>query len=270
LLLIAAFAALGLAVPSILEQAPQFMQFVKDWGEWARRGLSEWVPDDGDSSTLMSLLPDPAGVLGGAAQILGSVIGAVTGVALILIVGLYLAADPSRYYDGALQLFTPETRPAFEKIAADANMILRRWLFGQILMMLIIGVSSYVVLSLLGVPLALFLSFVAGLTAFVPYIGPLIGGGLMILVAATQSLSLGLIVVGFYIVLQTAESYLLTPMIQARAIFVPPVLVILAQVIFGVLFGILGVALATPLAAITGVIVSHLYFHEPVKEHAKS
>jgi predicted PurR-regulated permease PerM len=88
----------------------------------------------------------------------------------------------------------------------------------------------------------------------------------MILVATTQDVSLGLIVIAFYLVLQTVESYLLTPMIQSRAIFIPPALVILAQVVFGVLFGVLGIALATPLAAVIAVIVSRFYFHEPLED----
>lgn len=275
LLVISVFAALGLAIPSILEQAPEFAKFVEQWVESIMRWLSQWAPvqegrESGDSGNLLGLLPDPAGILGGAAQLLGSVIGAATGFVLILITGVYLAADPSRYYDGALKLLNPESRESFGEIASDANMVLRRWLLGQIIMMLLIGTSSYVVLSLLGVPLALLLSFIAGLTAFIPYIGALIGGGIMVLVAATQDLSLGLIVFAFYMVVQILEGYVLTPMIQARAIFVPPVIVIIAQVIFGVLFGLLGIALATPLAAVIGVIVSRLYFHEPVDEHVAS
>lgn len=275
LLVIGVFAALALVVPSILEQAPRFAQYVEQWVESVTRWLSQWGPvreslENSDSGTLMNLLPDPSGILGGAAQLLGSVFGAATGLALILIIGIYLAVEPSRYYESALTLLNPESRDTFAKISSDSNMVLRRWLFGQIIMMLIIGGSSYIVLMLLGVPLALLLSFIAGLTAFVPYIGPLIGGGIMVLVAATQDLSLGLMVFGFYMVLQIVEGYFLTPMIQSRAIFVPPVIVILAQVIFGVLFGILGIVLATPLAAIAGVIVSRLYFHEPVKEHAET
>jgi predicted PurR-regulated permease PerM len=273
LLVISVFAALGLVIPSILAQTPEFARYVEQWVESIQRWLSEWAPvreslESGESGNLISLLPDPAGILGGAAQLLGTVLGAATGLALILIAGIYLAVDPSRYYNGTLSLLNPESRETFAKIASDANMVLRRWLFGQILMMLIIGTGSYIVLSLLEVPLALLLSFIAGLTAFVPYIGPLIGGGIMVLVAATQDLRLGLMVFAFYMVLQILDDYFLTPMIQSRAIFVPPVIVILSQVIFGVLFGLLGIALATPLAAIIGVIVSRLYFHEPVKERA--
>lgn len=275
LLVVSVFAALGLVIPAILEQAPQFAQYVEQWVESVTRWVSQWGPvkeglENSDPGTLMNLMPDPAGILGGAAQLLGSVIGAATGLALVLIIGIYLAMEPSRYYDGVLTLLNPQSRETFAKISSDSNMVLRRWLLGQIIMMLIIGGGSYIVLTLLGVPLALLLSFIAGLTAFVPYIGALIGGGIMVLVAATQDLTLGLLVLGFYMFIQIVEGYFLTPMIQSRAIFVPPVIVILAQVIFGVLFGLLGIILATPLAAIAGVIVSRLYFGESVKDHAQA
>jgi predicted PurR-regulated permease PerM len=185
---------------------------------------------------------------------------------LIVVFGLYLAMQPQRYYEGVMSAVSSDMRRKLKDTSEDANMVLRRWLVGQIAMMLIIGVSSYIVLTVIGVPLALMLRFIAGLTAFIPSIGPLICGGAMILVATTQDVRLGLIVIGFYLVLQLVESYLLTPMIQSRAIFIPPALAILAQVVFGVLFGVLGIALATPLAAVIAVIVSRFYFHEPLDD----
>lgn len=271
LIVASVFAAIGLAIPGIIEQAPQFAKFIEQWVEWVRNSIAEWEPvqqtlQDGESGELMRFLPDPAGLLGGAAQIVGSVLGVLTGAILIVVFGLYLATQPKRYYEGVLSAVSPDVRRKLKVTSEDANIVLRRWLVGQIAMMAIIGTSSYIVLTLIGVPLALMLSFIAGLTAFIPYIGPLIGGGAMILVATTQDLSLGLIVIGFYLVLQLVESYLLTPMIQSRAIFVPPALVILAQVVFGVLFGVLGIALATPLTAVIAVIVSRLYFHEPLED----
>jgi len=272
-LVAAAFAAIGLVIPSIVEQAPVFAGYLQQWAEWIRSSVAEWGPiqqrlEGGLPDELLQFLPSPAGVIGGAAQLLGSAFGVVTGLVIVVVFGVYFAVQPSRYYNATLNLFSNPLRRQIQTTAMEINRVLRRWLVGQIAMMLIIGVSSYVVLSLLDVSLALMLSFIAGLTAFIPYIGPLIGGGTMILVAATQDPTLGLIVIGFYAALQLVESYLLTPLIQSRAIFVPPAIVILAQIIFGVLFGILGIALATPLAAIIAVIVSRVYFHnhKPVKK----
>jgi predicted PurR-regulated permease PerM len=264
-----AFGAIGLVIPGIIEQLPQFMNYLGQWADWIRKGVAEWGPvqqslQNGTESDLTRFIPDPAGLLGGAAQLLGGFIGTIISVALVIVFGIYLAAQPSRYYESTLSAFSPDVRGKLSAAGEDAATVLRRWLAGQLAMMVFIGLSSYIALTLLGVPLALTLSFIAGLTAFIPYIGPIMGGGTMILVAAAQDLQLGLAVVGFYIGLQFVESYLLTPLIQSRAIFVPPAVVILAQVVFGVLFGVLGIALATPLAAVVAVGVSRFYFHQPI------
>ncbi len=269
LVVLAVVAAIALVIPSVVAQTPELARYFDNWLEWIRQTLGDIEPlrqalQSSDSGELARLLPSPAGVLGGAAQIIGGIVSFLTGTVLIIVFGLYLSADPARYYEGSLSVCSPGLREKLRQTGADLGMVLRRWLVGKILMMLIIGLSSYVVLTFLGVPLALLLSFIAGLTAFIPYIGPLIGGSAMILVAVTKDLSLGLIVFGFYLVLQLMESYLLTPMIQSRAIFVPPAIVILAQVIFGVLFGVLGIALATPLAAVADVLFHRLYLGEPV------
>ncbi|NJM33674.1 MAG: AI-2E family transporter [Rhodomicrobium sp.] len=266
----ASIGAIGLMIPGIAAQTPQFASYLEQGVDWFRNNVLSLPSvqqslENGGSGELMKLLPDPAGLIGGTAKLIGGTIGMLTGMVLILVLGIYLASQPSRYYQGALRLFNPQIRENLAETAEDIGQILRRWLVAQILMMLIVGVGSYIVLTSLGVPLALMLSFIAGLAAFIPYIGPVIGGGAMILVAAAQDLSLGLIVLGFYAGFQIVESYLLTPLIQSRAIFIPPALVIFAQVVFGVLFGILGVALATPLAAVIAVIVSRHYLNEPVK-----
>ncbi len=213
----------------------------------------------------MQFLPDASNILGGAAQLIGGTVSLITGAILIIMFGIYLATEPSRYYQSTLAAFPASIHAKLAATGSDINTVLRRWLVGQIIMMFVIGFSSYAVLTVVGVPLALTLAFVAGLTAFLPYVGPLIGGGTMILVAFMQGTTTGLIVLGFYIVLQLMESYVLTPLIQSKAIFVPPAVVVLAQVIFGVMFGLIGIALATPLAAVIAVLVRRLHFGEGIE-----
>jgi predicted PurR-regulated permease PerM len=100
----------------------------------------------------MRFLPDPAGLLGGAAQLVGSALGVLTGAVLIVVFGLYLAMQPQRYYEGVMSAVSSDMRRKLKDTSEDANMVLRRWLVGQIAMMLIIGVSSYIVLTVIGVP----------------------------------------------------------------------------------------------------------------------
>jgi len=127
--------------------------------------------------------------------------------------------------------------------------LLRRWLIGQSITMSVIGGFTYVGLLILGVPIAFVLALFAGLACFLPYLGPIIGAIPIVLVAGGQSFHLALWALGLYCCVQFLESYLLTPLIQARAVSMPPAAVILNQLVFGAVFGLIGLALATPLAA---------------------
>ena len=214
---------------------------------------------DKASVDLIKMLPSPAGLLGGVTAVLGATLGAIANVALILVFAVYFALAPETYRNGFRRLTPPSRRDQVDEMLVEMGTTLRHWLAGKALMMVLLGIGSYVGLTLLGVPLALLLSVIAGATSFVPIIGPAIAGGLMILVAMTVSWQLAAWTVGLYVLLQAVESYLLMPIIQSRAIDLPAAVVIAAQVMFGVLFGALGVALATPIAAIAAVAIRCLY-----------
>ena len=99
----------------------------------------------------------------------------------------------------------------------------------------------------------------AGFAGFLPYLGPIIGAIPMILVAGGQSIDLALWVLALYCCIQFLESYILTPLIQSRAVSLPPAVVILNQLVFGAVFGLIGLALATPLAAASTVPLRHMF-----------
>jgi predicted PurR-regulated permease PerM len=157
------------------------------------------------------------------------------------------------------RLAPPERRLATMEMLHQTGDLLRRWLIGQSISMTAIGSFTFVGLLILGVPIPFVLALFAGLAGFLPYLGPIIGAIPMVLVAGGQSLDLALWVVGLYAIIQFLESYLLTPLIQARAVSLPPAVVILAQLVLGAVFGILGLALATPLAAAAVVPLRHLF-----------
>jgi predicted PurR-regulated permease PerM len=114
-------------------------------------------------------------------------------------------------------------------------------------------------LLILGVPIAFVLALFAGLAGFLPYLGPIIGAIPMVLVAGGESLNLAISVLVLYVIIQFLESYLLTPLIQARAVSMPPAIVILNQLVLGAVFGLLGLALATPIAAAATVPLRALF-----------
>nr|WP_310525410.1 AI-2E family transporter [Polymorphobacter sp.] len=191
--------------------------------------------------------------LGQITVFLGSAIGALGSLLLILTLGVYFAADPMLYERG-VEWLTPVSARAqvAATIAAMAHM-LRRWLAGRLLTMVIEGVFIFIGLLIVGVPLAGLLALVSGLLAFIPTIGAMISGALIVAVGFSVGTSEGLWALGIYLAVQMIEGNILNPLIEKRAVDLAPAVVLGAQLLFGVLFGLLGVALADPIVALAKV-----------------
>ena len=265
-------AGIWLMGPNLAAQATKLGEdlttFLKSAEQWAMSIDAVEESVDKASVDPMKLLPSPAGLIGSVSAMLGTTLGALANLVLVLAFGIYLALDPRTYADGALRLLPPGRRVRAGEVMDEMGRTLRHWLAGKALMMLLIGVVSYVALLLIGVPLALLLAVIAGATSFIPIIGPAIAGGLIVLVALTESWQLALWAIGFYLALQTLESYLLMPLIQSKAVDLPAGVVIASQVLFGILFGALGVALATPIAAVAAVAIRRLYIEDVLEYDA--
>jgi predicted PurR-regulated permease PerM len=128
-----------------------------------------------------------------------------------------------------VRLAPPQWRSATLVLLHETGDVLRRWLIGQGIVMAVIGGFTYVGLLILGVPIPFLLALFAGLAGFLPYLGPIIGAIPMVLVAGGEGLNLALWMVGLYALVQFMGSYLLTPLIQTRAVALPPAVVILSH-----------------------------------------
>jgi len=212
-----------------------------------------------DLVQLLSGFLSPWGIATGATSAALSIVGLFSAGLIVLFFGVYFAADPQTYVQLVARLAPEEKRPATLAMMYETGDLLRRWLIGQGISMTLIGSFTYVGLLILGVPIAFVLALFAGLAGFLPYLGPIIGAVPMVLVAGGESLNLALWVVGLYALIQFLESYLLTPLIQARAVSIPPAVVILSQLMLGAVFGLLGLALATPLAAAATVPLRYMF-----------
>ena len=201
----------------------------------------------------------PWGIATGATSVALSIVGIFSAGLIVLFFGVYFAADPDTYVNIVARLSPPDRRAAILEVMYETGNRLRRWLIGQGISMMVIGSLTFIGLLILGVPIAFVLALFAGLAGFLPYLGPIIGAIPMVLVAGGESLHLALLVVGLYVIIQFLESYLLTPLIQARAVSMPPAVVILNQLVFGAVFGLLGLALATPLAAAATVPLRYIF-----------
>lgn len=229
------------------------------WGEW----LLAQLPAT-DEVTLGSE------AVTRAKNILYGIGNAVVTIVIVLFVGLYVAVQPRLYRDGLVRLVPPAFRPRATDVLDEVTNTLQWWLIGRIASMAIIGVATTIGLWLMGIPLALTLGFVAALLTFIPNFGPVISAVPAVLLGLLQGPQAALWVVLLYIGIQTVESYLITPLIQMQAVRLPPVLIIAAQVLLGVLAGALGLILATPLTAAVFVLVKRLYIEDVLGDCLKA
>jgi predicted PurR-regulated permease PerM len=261
---------IGLLVLVVWQAGPTLAQQATELTKSATTGLTALTKEAVTMANQRDLLEDvnlmevlsqlsPWSIATGATAFAGSVLGVFTAGLIILFFGIYLAADPDTYVNLLARLAPEERRHATYEMLFEVGEILRRWLIGQGLAMVAIGTITYVGLLILGVPLPFLLAIFAALAGFLPYLGPIIGAVPIVLVAGGDSLTLALYAIGLYVIVQFVESYLLTPLIQAKAVSLPPVIVILSQLVLGSVLGLLGIALATPLVAAATVPLRHVF-----------
>jgi len=193
------------------------------------------------------------------AGVAGVTFGALGGAGLMLVMAVFLAASPQVYREGLIRLVPVAQRP----LAADAldasGHALSRWLLGQSISMLFVGATTTIGLLLLDVPLAFAVGILSGLLAFIPFFGAIAGGLLAVLLAFMEGPQTALYVGILAVAIQQVEGQLLMPFVQRWAVSLPPVMSVAAAVVFGVLFGTLGVLVATPAMVVLMVLVKRLY-----------
>ena len=198
--------------------------------------------------------------VGTVTRAIGGLFGGLTTMLLILIIGIYIAIDPNLYERGVAWMVPEHHRNGFYDTIERMSFTMRRLLAGRIAGMIAEGLFTWALLAyggqLIGigpVPMAALLGLLTGLLAFIPNIGALISGVLMVLVGFSGGTDMGLYTIFVYLLVQNFDGYVLIPMIAKKTVDLAPALVLGAQLIFGVLFGILGLALADPMLAMIKV-----------------
>ena len=208
-------------------------------------------------------------VTGFLGTLASTLIGVVEAAVVIAISAAYLAAEPRVYRAGVVRLFSPDYRDWADETLVDVGRALRFWLLGQFLQMVVIGLLSTLATWLIGLPSPLALGVIAGLTEFVPYLGPIAAAIPALLVAVTLGMSEVLWTLGAYILIHQAEGNLIMPIIQRRMIYVPPALMLLGMAAIAALAGIVGLLLAAPIVVTIFVIVQKAYVRDTLKEAVK-
>lgn len=222
----------------------------------ARLGM-EWRMEQWDWQDLLAYF-DGVGV--GSALGYGTTLaGLVADVTIVLASAVFLAANPGMYLKGAVLLFPKSRRALLMQTLQEAGQALRLWLGGQLLVMLGVALASWAAYAAIGLPSSGPLALIAGLADFVPFIGPILGAIPALVMAATQDLQTLLWTLAAVVVIQQLESYVLMPLVQKHAVKMPPFVGVISIVVFGTLFGVMGVLLAVPLAVAIMVLVQRLW-----------
>jgi predicted PurR-regulated permease PerM len=220
-----------------------------------------WLSQHGfamETGNIQRLVGQAIGGVGQLTRWVGGLIGGVSTMLLIIVLGIYFAVEPQLYRRGVAWLFPRHRRDYFEGTAQLMGSSLRRLMAGRLLGMATEGVATWILLQIYGVPMAALLGLLTGLLAFLPNIGAPISGLLMILVGFSGGTDMGIYCIIVYVVVQTVDGNIVVPMVARRTVDLAPALVLSAQLMMGVLFGLIGLILADPIVAMIKIWLERL------------
>ena len=199
---------------------------------------------------------------GGAifSQSLKLILGTVSAVGnffIVLFLGLAFAVQPSVYHNGLLFMAPAKHRARATIIVDRIGWTLERWLIAQIITMAAVFFVTWIGLAVIGIQSSFILGIQAGLLAFIPTVGAILGGVIVVLASLASGWVAGLSAFILFLGVHALESYVLTPIIQRQALDIPPATLFAFQILLGVVFGIWGLALALPIMAIAKVMIDH-------------
>lgn len=224
--------------------------------EWGR-DFTQWLFSDQGRFLRHAQL-----VLGGASTVL-------TGALVIVFLGILFAFDPTGHRESLVMLASPSYRARMRAVMDEMGNILRFWFVGQLIRIVLMTLCVWVALYLIGLPGPFVLGLQAGLSNFIPYLGPIVAAIPIALVAMPLGVSLLVWAIAIYTVVQSIEGYVIGPLIQRHAVDTPPAWILVAIVLFGALFGVLGIALAMPLVAVGRIAIIRFYVEDYLGDGTK-
>jgi predicted PurR-regulated permease PerM len=193
------------------------------------------------------------GTLGRLGSAVSTALGAITSLVMILVIGIFIATEPRLYQRGVAWMVPMGSRERFYATGSRMGFTLRRLMAGRLVGMAFEGIGTWLLLLAGGVPMAALLGIITGLLAFVPNIGAITSGVLIVLAGFSVSPQAGLWAIAVYFIIQNVDGYLVVPYVARRTVDLAPAVVLSAQLLFGALFGLVGLMLADPIVAMIKV-----------------
>lgn len=265
----------SLLIPPIIEQVQQLAVGLPQYFDIAieKFGQLEGLLGEGVYNNLKEVATSFTNQFGDRA---GGIIETVTGVfggifsaIIVIVLAFYFTVE-----ENSLKKFIKSLVPLKHRVYADdlvsrIQIQIGRWLRGQLLLGLVVGILYYIGLTILGVKYALVIAILGGLLEIIPYIGPILAALPAVFLAFTQSPYLALLVIALYIVVQQLENHLLVPKIMQRVIGLNPLITIIAILVGAKIAGILGGILAVPIVTAIQVFLSDIFEIKDQKDRDK-
>ena len=194
-----------------------------------------------------------------ALNVVSTLVSSIGTFGLGLIVGFYLLID----FEGVKKIFNYipiKNKEGFNYIIGKLNIAFRSFVQGTLFISLIIMILSSIFYGIIGLPSALLFGLICGITNIIPYIGPWIGGAICVIVGLTVSPVTGILAGVVAFAIQQVDGMILQPLIMSKTMKLHPVTIMIGLLVFGYLFGILGMIFATPIMASIKIIAS--YYNE--------
>ena len=244
---------------TVSQEAAQFPQLI----EQQLATLFAWARTQGIDVSMAEIRSYAGGAssgIGTVTRALGGILGGVTTVVLMAIIGIYVALEPQLYKRGVAWMLPQGRREDFYETAAQMGFTMRRLMAGRLVGMVFEAVLTYAMLAwgaplVVGepVPMAVLLAIITGLLAFIPNLGAITSGILMTLVGFSGGADMGIYTIVVYFVVQNFDGYIVVPMIARKTVDLAPALVLAMQLVMGILFGVLGLLFADPMLAMIKV-----------------
>jgi predicted PurR-regulated permease PerM len=272
----------GIFVPVLVDQINGFIKFVTTAAN-APQGPTQYIKglakDNGlgglfqrFSGQLDELRKQLGGVLqnllSSSGQIAISVAGMIAALATVLTLTFFLLLGSERYVNAGVGLFPERHQPLVRRILGQAGGAISGYITGNLSISVICGITTFVVLLILGMPYAAPLALLVAVLDLIPLVGATLGGALLVVVGLFVEPWKAVVLLVYIVVYQQAEGSLLQPIVYSRAVHLNGLVILIALLVGGQLLGIPGALLAIPVAEIIRIVVTELLAYRRTAQEA--
>jgi predicted PurR-regulated permease PerM len=269
LTIVAIVALFWMLVPPVVEQTQSLIRVLPEtivkWESGIERAIArvpalQSVIEPGEHRVLAAVYEQVAGYFNDVLPKLASILHGAINVFAVAIMALYVALTPGLYRERLIVLFPPVHRDLVRNVFSDLGRMLRAWLVGQIIAMLLLAVLTAIGLYLLRVPYWLTFGVFTGLAAIVPFFGSLVSTILpaMFVINGPGGVPHALGVLALGVGVHIFEANVVLPKIMHKQVDLPPVLTVMAVLLMGKLLGPVGLLVAVPVVVVVDVVVRRI------------